>query len=53
MLFGKRKSEKDELKDQISGLMGKYDKEEIDGATYANEMMNLSMNYKGKKGKRK
>ena len=41
------------MKDQISGLMGKYDKEEIDGSTYMQEMLDLTTNYKEKKGKRK
>ncbi len=33
---------RDELKQQIDELMRQYDEEEIDGATYAQKMMELT-----------
>lgn len=33
---------RDELKGKIEDLMDQYDKEEIDGATYAQRMMDLT-----------
>ena len=33
---------RDELKGKIEHLMDQYDKEEIDGATYAQRMMDLT-----------
>lgn len=37
---------RDELKNQIDNLMNQYDKEEIDGNTYFEEMMDLTRSYK-------
>lgn len=51
-MFGKKKSEKDQLKDSIRGLMGKYDREEIDGATYMKDMLELSDSFQKKKRKK-
>ena len=34
--------DRDELKSKIEDLMQQYDKEEIDGATYAQKMMELT-----------
>ena len=51
-MFGKKKSEKDRLKDDISNLMGKYDREEIDGATYMKNMLDLSESYQKKRRKK-
>ena len=36
---------RDELKSQIDELMRQYDEEEIDGATYAQEMMELTSSF--------
>ncbi len=36
---------KDELKSQIDELMRQYDEGEIDGATYMQEMMELTTSY--------
>ena len=51
MFFGKGNKEKKELKGKISNLMNQYDKEEIDGATYMKNMLDLSESYKKKKKK--
>lgn len=37
---------RDELKSQIDELMRQYDEGEIDGATYAQEMMELSTSFR-------
>ena len=53
-LFGKsreEKKEKKELKGQIESLMNSYDKEEIDSATYMQQMMKLTTSYQKKKKK--
>ncbi len=51
-MFGKKKrSEEDQLKDSIRGLMDKYDKEEIDGATYMKDMLGLSESFQKKRRK--
>lgn len=52
MLFGKKKSDEDQLKDDIRGLMDKYDKEEIDGATYMKDMLELSDSFQKKRRKK-
>ncbi len=39
------KMTRDELKRQIDELMAQYDNEEIDGATYAQEMIALTSSY--------
>lgn len=51
-LFGKPKDERKELKGQIDKLMHEYDKERIDGATYAKKMMDLTSSAQ-KKSKKK
>ena len=50
-LFGKPKDDRKELKGKIDKLMKQYDKEKIDGPTYAKKMMELTSSYK-KKGKK-
>ena len=40
---------RDELKSQIEDLMDQYDKEEIDGATYAQQMMDLTTSFQSEK----
>ena len=35
--------DREELKEEISELMREYDEEEIDGATYAQKMIELTM----------
>lgn len=37
---------RDELQSQINELMAQYDREEIDGATYAQLMMDLTSSFK-------
>ena len=51
-MFGKKKSEKDQLRDSIKGLMDKYDNEEIDGSTYMKSMLDLSESYQKKRKKK-
>jgi len=48
-LFGKPKDDKKELKEQVNKLMNQYDKEKIDGATYARKMMDLTSSFQKKK----
>lgn len=52
-LFGKKQKDNDreKLKGKIEKLMSEYDKEEIDGDTYFQKMMNLSSDYQKKKKK--
>ena len=38
---------RDEIKSKIDDLMDQYDKEEIDGATYAQQMMDFITSAKG------
>jgi hypothetical protein len=40
--------DREELKSQIDELMRQYDNEEIDGATYAQKMMELTTSYQDK-----
>lgn len=47
-LFGKS-NERKKLKRQIDKLMKDYDKEKIDGATYARKMMELTSSFQKKK----
>ena len=49
-LFGK-KDERKELKSKVDKLMKQYDKEKIDGATYAKKMMDLTSSFQKKKKK--
>ena len=49
-LFGKKDS-REGLKGQVDKLMKDYDKEKIDGATYARKMMELTSSFKRKKKK--
>jgi len=50
-LFGKKQKndDREELKSKIEKLMSEYDKEEIDGDTYFQKMMDLSSDYQKKK----
>lgn len=50
-LFRKSNEEKEreEIKSQVEKLMSKYDKEEIDGPTYIQNMMDLAASHKKKK----
>ena len=50
-LFKRPKDDREELKGKIEKLMSEYDKEEIDGDTYFQKMMNLSTEYQKKKKK--
>lgn len=52
-LFGKPKDERKELNGKIKKLMKDYDKEKIDGATYAEKMMDLSKEYNPRYKKKK
>lgn len=45
-MFDKQDDVRVELKGQIDKLMRDYEKEEIDGATYARKMMDLTALYK-------
>ena len=47
-LFGKT-NERKKIKRQVGKLMKEYDKEKIDGATYARKMMELTSSFKKKK----
>ncbi|MDD6299692.1 hypothetical protein [Hornefia butyriciproducens] len=47
-MFEKQNKVREELKGQIDKLMQDYEKEEIDGATYAKKMMDLTTSYKEK-----
>ncbi len=47
-MFDKQDDVRVELKEQIDKLMRDYEKEEIDGATYAQKMMDLTTLYKEK-----
>lgn len=48
MFFKKKNNDREELKGQIDSLMKKYDKEEIDGNTYMQKMMDLTSSYQKK-----
>lgn len=50
-LFGKPKDERAELKSKIDKLMNDYDKEKIDGATFARKMMDVTSSAQKKKKK--
>lgn len=47
-LFGKS-DERKKIKRQVDKLMKGYDKEKIDGATYARKMMELTSSFQKKK----
>lgn len=47
-LFGKT-SERKKIKRQVDKLMKDYDKEKIDGATYARKMMEVTSSFQKKK----
>ena len=47
--FGKPKDERKEVQKKVEKLMSQYDKEKIDGATYAKKMMKLAHSVQKKK----
>lgn len=47
--FGKPKDERKEVQKKVENLMRQYDKEKIDGATYAKKMLKLVHSVQKKK----